>query len=189
MRVMRSDRRKCRSGQPRGLYFVVKSGDDVPRDNEGTLCSNVQADARDPSSWRRGRPDERRELPTAAPQLSSGSPPRRPHTPDTPPPRTHRCATARDHHSRRAIGGRADAATSPTHPPARACWCPRRGRRGFRPPPRHLHGPRHPTPRPAGGRTARRARYGVVRGGAAPPHAEAAAALTAAPPTEELFHS
>jgi len=87
MRVVRSDPRKRRSGQTRGLYFVVKSGDGAPRDNQGTLCSNFQADARDPSSWRRGLPDGRRELPTAAPPLSSGSSPRRPHTPDTPPAR------------------------------------------------------------------------------------------------------
>jgi len=84
MRVMRSDRRKRRSGQTRGLYSVVQSGDGAPRNNHGTFCLNVQADARDLSSWRRGLPDGRRELPTAAPPLSSGSPPRRPHTPDTP---------------------------------------------------------------------------------------------------------
>jgi len=31
---MRSDPRKRRSGQTRGLYFVVKSGDGAPRDNQ-----------------------------------------------------------------------------------------------------------------------------------------------------------
>jgi len=65
--------------------FVVKSGDGAPHDNQGTFCLNFQADARDPSSWRRELPDGPRELPTAAPPLSSRSPPRWPHTPDTPP--------------------------------------------------------------------------------------------------------
>ena len=37
----------------------------------------------------------------------------------TPPPRARRCATARDQHSRRAVGRRADEATSSTHTPAR----------------------------------------------------------------------
>jgi len=87
MRVVRSDPRKRRSGQTRGLYFVVKSGNGAPRDNHGTFFSNFQEDARDPSSWRGGLPDCRRKLPTAAPPLSPGSPPRRPHTPDTPPSR------------------------------------------------------------------------------------------------------
>ena len=107
----------------------------------------------------------------------------------THPLRARRCATARDQHRRRAIGRRADEATSPTYLPARACGGPRRGHRGARPPPRHLHGPRRPTRRPAGGRTARRARYGVVRGAAAPPCADAAAALTAAPPAAAPPHS
>jgi len=62
MRVMRSDRRKRRSGQTSGLYFVVKSGDGAPRDNQATFCSKFQADVRDPSSsWRRGHLDGRRE--------------------------------------------------------------------------------------------------------------------------------
>jgi len=85
---VRSDPWKRRSGQTRGLYFVVKSGNGAPRDNQGTFCPKFQSDARDPSSWRRGLPDGRRELPTAAPLLSSGSPPRRPHTPDEPPARS-----------------------------------------------------------------------------------------------------
>jgi len=73
-------------------------------------------------------------------------------------PRTRRCASVRNQHSRRAVSRRADEAISPTHPPARACGCPRRGHRGAHLPPRHLHGPRRPTSRPAGDRTARRAR-------------------------------
>ena len=86
----------------------------------------------------------------------------------THPPRARRCATTRDQHSRRAVDRRADEATSLTHPLARACGCPRRGHRGAHPPPRHLHGPRRPMPRPAGGRIARRAQYCMVQGAAAP---------------------
>ena len=85
MKEVRSDPRKRRSGQTRGLYFVGKSGNGAPLDNQGTFCSKFQEDARD-ASWR-GLPDGRRDLPTAAPPLSSGSPSRRPHTPDTPPAR------------------------------------------------------------------------------------------------------
>jgi len=107
----------------------------------------------------------------------------------THPPRACRCATARDQHRRRTVGRRAEEATSPAHPPARACGCPRRGHRGARPPPRHVHEPRRPTPGAAGGRTARCERYGMVRGAAGPPRIVAAAALTAAPPTEALPHS
>jgi len=44
----------------------------------------------------------------------------------TPPPCALPCATARDQHSRGAVGRRTDETTSPTHPPARACGCPRR---------------------------------------------------------------
>jgi len=160
---MRSDPRKRRSGQMRGLYFVVKSGDGASRDNQGTFCSNFQADARDPSSWRRGLPVGRQPHHRCRRGHHRGG-----RTRPTHPPRARRCATARDQHSRRTVGRRADEATSPTHPPARACGCPRRGHRGARPPPRHLHGPRRLTPRPAGGRTARRARYGMVPGAAAP---------------------
>jgi len=148
MRLMHSDRRRRRSGQTRGLYFVVQSGDGAPRDNQATFFSTVQADARHPSFWRRGLPDGRRELPTAAPLLSSGSPPRRPHTPDTSPPRARRCATDSNQHRRRAIGRRADEASSPTHPPARACGGSLRRHGGVRPPLCHLHGPRRPTPLP-----------------------------------------
>jgi len=107
----------------------------------------------------------------------------------THPPRARRCATARDQYRRRAVGRRADEVTSPSHSPARTCGCPRRGHRGAPSPPRHLHGPRRPTPRPAGGRTVRRVRYGVVRGAPPPPRADAAAALTAAPPAAAPPHS
>jgi len=100
----------------------------------------------------------------------------------THPPRARWCAIARDQQHRLAVGRRANETTSPTHPQARACGCPRRGHRGARPPPRHFYEPRRPTPRPAGGRTARRAGYGVVRGGASPPHEYGAAVLTAARP-------
>jgi len=120
MRVMGSDRRKCRSGQTHGLYFVVKSGYGAPRDKQGTFCSNVQAHAHDPSSRRSGIPSGRREPPTAAPPLSSMSPPRRPHTPETPPPRARPCATARDQHRSRRGRPPRQRGDKP-HPPPSAC--------------------------------------------------------------------
>jgi len=108
--------------------------------------------------------------------LTAGGSCRRPHhryrrghhrggrTRPTPPPRIRRCATARDQHSRRAVGRRADEATSPTHPPARACECP--CRRPHRPSRAIWHCPRRRRPR-----------------------TDAAAALTAAPPIEVPPHS
>jgi len=124
MRVMRLDPRKRRTGQTLGLYFVVKSGDGAPRDNQDTFCSNFHADARVSSSWRSELPDDRRELPTAAPPLSSGLPTRRPHTPDTPPAR----ASVRDRPrpTRPARGRPPRRRGDQTHSPPRArVWvCP-----------------------------------------------------------------
>jgi len=82
----------------------------------------------------------------------------------THPPRARRYATARNQHSRRSVGRRADQATSATHPPARAYGCPRR--RLHRPSRAIWHGPRRRRPR-----------------------ADAAAALTAAPPVVVPPHS
>jgi len=82
----------------------------------------------------------------------------------THPPRARPCATARDEHSRGAVGGHADEATSPTYPPARACGCPLR--RPHRPSRTMWHGPSRRRPR-----------------------ADAAAALTAAPPVAVPPHS
>jgi len=184
---MRSDPRKRRSGQTLRMYFVVKSGNSAPRDNQGTFCSNLQADARDPSSSRSGLPDGWRELPTAAPPVSSGSPPRRPHTPDTPPAR----ASVRDHPrpTQPARGRPPRRRGDQPHPPPRARvwvsppWPPWRPsastssartaapdaspcRRPHRPSRAILHGPRSRSPR-----------------------ADAAAALTEAPPAAVPPHS
>ena len=176
--MVRSDPRKRRSGQTNGLYFVVKSGNGAPRDNQGTFCSNFQADARDPASCRRGLRDGGREQPTAAPPLSSGSrsaaaPTRRP-APPTPqrarvgvpavasvaPVRLH--VTCTDRGARRPPRARFRA-----RPPATN----KAGARSAAAPTRRPAPPTPPRARvgvPAGGCTARRARYGMVQGGTAP---------------------